>query len=78
MPKKEKPLTPKDLLGLLQESEQRERLLRHENALLRQRLLLHEGDSVRRLVYAEPAAGSGPGALVLVDDDRVVYRPPTG
>ncbi len=78
MPKKEAPLTPKALLGMLQESQHREALLRHENALLRDRLMLHEDPSVvRRLVYAHPAAGAGPGELILIGDDRVVYRPST-
>lgn len=76
MPKKEAPLTPREFLGMLQESQHREALLRHENALLRDRLMIHEDPAVvRRLVHAEPAAGSGPGVLILVDDDRVVYRP---
>jgi predicted metal-dependent enzyme (double-stranded beta helix superfamily) len=68
-------LAPGELLALLQASEQRETLLRHENALLRQRLLLHEPDDVVRRLVHEPDPDGGVGSLVLNDDGRsVVYR----
>lgn len=64
---KPRPPTPQEILGLLQASEERERLLRHENSLLRQRLLRHEPDDVvRRLVY-EPAEDGSPGTLELIE-----------
>ena len=73
-PKIERPLTPKDLLALLQSSEERERLLRYENSLLRQRLLLHEPDDVVRRLVHEPSAEDPRGKLVLIADERVTYR----
>jgi hypothetical protein len=76
MKKKEAPLTPKDLLALLDASAQRETMLRYENSLLRARLLRWEDDNiVRRLVYEEGPDDSC-GKLVLLDDERVVYGLP--
>lgn len=63
------------MLGLLQSSEERERLLRYENSLLRQRLLLHEPDDVVRRLVHEPKAEDPRGKLVLIDDERVTYCP---
>ena len=74
--KKERALTPKELLALLQDSTERETLLHHENALLRDRLLLHEEDAVVRRLVHEPGEGSSRGRLVLTDDARVIYQLP--
>lgn len=61
---------------MLRSSEDREALLRHENALLRERLRLHEDDAIVRRLVHEPGEEGSRGRLVLIDDARVVYQTP--
>jgi hypothetical protein len=78
MAKKEKSLTLMEVLGMLQESEQREAWLRDENALLRQRLLLHENDRVVRSLVHVPGPDGSQGELIVLDELTLQYRlPPT-